>query len=366
MVSESAAIRPVISDRLRDALNAARAAAAIYVVLHHATKPFQHSYPLPGAIFRFGQEAVIIFFLLSGFVIFANEQHRARDIAGYAKRRFLRIYPPLIIAILLSTLVMLDNGTLARYFSREELFGTLASLQDLAETKPGVIVSPYLRNLPLWSLSYEVAFYALFPLALYLWSKYPRETNHGVGLLSCISFLIFLAAPNHWALVLSYFSMWWTGAMCADAHFRGKRSLKEIGVSFGWLAGLSAISVIATVIIGFDGFGYYPAVMARHFVFSLFALMIVYAPSGRMLANVASHFAGASAFLAAISYGLYVFHYPLLVQWHRAATPAGMASAILILILLSYAADARLHQWLQKRRRHVPRSAELPADVSRT
>ena len=34
---------------------------------------------------------------------------------------------------------------------------------------PGVITAPYLRNSPLWSLSYEVFFYIIFPFVLRLW-----------------------------------------------------------------------------------------------------------------------------------------------------------------------------------------------------
>ncbi|QOC25498.1 hypothetical protein IC744_03750 [Microbacterium hominis] len=60
--------------QLRAGLDVARAATAVYVVLHHVV-----NLPGPaGVIFSFGQEAVLIFFLLSGFVIFANERERVR------------------------------------------------------------------------------------------------------------------------------------------------------------------------------------------------------------------------------------------------------------------------------------------------
>jgi peptidoglycan/LPS O-acetylase OafA/YrhL len=70
-----------------------------------------------------------------------------------------------------STLVALDNGTLASAFKRRDLIGTLASVQDVSFLKPGVIVVPYLDNNPLWLVSNEMAFYLVFPLALILWRQ---------------------------------------------------------------------------------------------------------------------------------------------------------------------------------------------------
>jgi peptidoglycan/LPS O-acetylase OafA/YrhL len=61
-----------LSQRVSAGLDAARAIAAIYVVIHHWATSNQLTNG-PGLIFRFGQEAVIVFFLLSGFVIFAND-----------------------------------------------------------------------------------------------------------------------------------------------------------------------------------------------------------------------------------------------------------------------------------------------------
>jgi peptidoglycan/LPS O-acetylase OafA/YrhL len=82
--------RPKLSARLSASLDVARAIAACYVVLHHVANARGWSNG-PGLVLRFGQEAVLIFFLLSGFVIFSNERtrlepldRRATTCAGYA------------------------------------------------------------------------------------------------------------------------------------------------------------------------------------------------------------------------------------------------------------------------------------------
>ena len=97
-----------MSARLCVGLDAARAINTCYVVLHHVANARGWSHGL-GLVLRFGQDAVVVFFLLSGFVIFANERTRATHPRGDYLRRLRRIYPGLIAAILVSTLVVRFN-----------------------------------------------------------------------------------------------------------------------------------------------------------------------------------------------------------------------------------------------------------------
>jgi len=208
--------QPVLSRRMTVALDSARAAAAIYVVLYHLTLEHHLQHGI-GLIFALGQEAVIVFFLLSGFVIFANERDRLVPPGGYYLRRFRRIYPPLIVAMLVSTLIYLDDGLFLETFKWRDLIGTLLMVQDISSIKPGVIVDPYLVNGPLWSLSYEMPFYLAFPFAARALARWPNGTHHAIGLLCILSYAVYMLAPNHWTLVAAYFLIWWIGAMCARA-----------------------------------------------------------------------------------------------------------------------------------------------------
>lgn len=81
-------------------LEAIRGFAAIYVVFYHL---FASGIVIFGVnlsfLFRFGQEAVILFFLLSGFVIY-HSFIKSKDHSNFKVffwKRFLRIYIPLII-----------------------------------------------------------------------------------------------------------------------------------------------------------------------------------------------------------------------------------------------------------------------------
>ncbi len=324
-----------VSPRVRDALDVVRALAACYVVAHHVAE----AHTLPGRLalaFKFGQEAVLVFFLLSGFVIFANERDRAGDWRAYAWRRIRRIYPPLLFAMLVSSCVIAASGQWAALFSWRGLFGTLLALQDVAKLKPGVITDPYLLNYPLWSLSYELAFYAAFPLVMIAWRRWPLMTNVAVGASSCAAYALYVMQPNHFLLVGAYFLIWWSGAMVAAAYQRGARSIRAMPVTIGFLALLGTIAIIVTWRSGFTGRFDYPALMARHFLFALAIVVIGFGPMGRALVTLLQRGGIRLTGVAAISYGLYVLHYPLLVQSPLARTPLGFTVSLALLVLLAW------------------------------
>jgi peptidoglycan/LPS O-acetylase OafA/YrhL len=333
--------------RLRVGLDAARALAACYVVLHHVASARGWSYG-PGVLLRFGQEAVMVFFLLSGFVIFANEKTRAASPRGYYLRRLRRIYPALIAAMLVSTLVAIDNRTFINDFRWRELLGTLASIQDVPVLKPGVIASPYLQNDPLWSLSYEVAFYIAFPFVLRLWLRHPLWATHSIGVAACAGYVGYMLVPNHWALVTAYFLVWWCGAMAAEAYSQGARDVRSLGASGCWLLLLATVAAAGVLITGYRGAGAYPFLMLRHFAASLIMLGVLFGPFGGWLASLFCRVSRPASAIAALSYGLYVLHYPLLVTWRRAQTGPGLTASILLLAALAYVADRQMNRFLPR------------------
>lgn len=108
------------------------------------------------ALTRLGGEAVVLFFVLSGFLVGGGSARRA--IQGtfgsrvYLIDRVTRIYTPLIPALILTAGVVLFRGG---HVSPGAFFGNLAGLQ-------GVVVENFGGNAPLWSLAYEIWFYILW------------------------------------------------------------------------------------------------------------------------------------------------------------------------------------------------------------
>lgn len=107
--------------------------------------------------------AVLLFFVLSGYVIgLTNRQPwSAEGVRRYGWRRFIRIYPIYLIAVLLGWLAVPATPT-------PTVLGQLAFLQDSNPTNP--LAAPNLPgNTPLWSLHYE----ALYYLCFLVWWRWP-------------------------------------------------------------------------------------------------------------------------------------------------------------------------------------------------
>lgn len=88
-------------------LEAIRGAAALYVVLHHTIRDASVlGYDL-SFLFRFGQEAVILFFILSGFVIeYSFKRGSDKTFTTYFVKRLLRIYIPLVLVYLANYFIL--------------------------------------------------------------------------------------------------------------------------------------------------------------------------------------------------------------------------------------------------------------------
>lgn len=297
-------------------LDAIRGFAAFYVVIHHF---FQSTHLLPKSIekifFSFGQEAVILFFLLSGFVIYLSSHRISKgSFRSYFIKRFRRIYFPFIVAIALSAVIFLLNGSFDKYFSWRELFGNLFLLQDFSTLKPGIWVRPFLGNLPLWSLSYEWWFYMMFYPLYRILPRDPRRI-YLVLFVSMLAYTGYTTAPNYAALVLSYFIIWWAGVESAAVFLKDEKftfqNTKHILLSLFLMMLFTIIPVLGADNIRF---GYYPFLMFRHF-FTAFAVvgigLLWYQIKLKNFDRIFGIFTG----LAPISYGLYIFHYPILIQW---------------------------------------------------
>lgn len=294
-----------------------RGLAAVYVILHHFLPQlkFIPSFISKG-IFAFGQEAVMLFFLLSGFVIYISVHNKPQiTFQDYFIKRFRRIYFPFFVAIILSIAVYGFNGNLAKYFSLKDLLGNLFMLQDLSQLKPGIIVEPFLGNHPFWSLAYEWWFYMLFfPIYKYLF-KIPYRIYY-IAFFSLLSYAIYMAIPNQFSLVLAYFITWWSGVEAGEIYLRtGRFTLRTVKPILLSLFLLSLLAFIPCLLFDNKGFGYYPFLTFRHF-FSAFLYVLIgliwYRHKLVYFENIFSVFYP----LAGISYGLYIFHYPLLLRWN--------------------------------------------------
>lgn len=146
-------------------LDTLRFTAACVVFLSHVT---EHNFNAVWPWVPWGHEAVVVFFVMSGFVIAHVVHGRERDVREYMAARLGRLYSVVLPALLLT--VLLDG--LGRHLA-PALYATVPSdhtaMRLLAnglflQQNWNLTVIP-LSNGPFWSLGYEFWYYMIFGAA---------------------------------------------------------------------------------------------------------------------------------------------------------------------------------------------------------
>jgi peptidoglycan/LPS O-acetylase OafA/YrhL len=122
--------------------------------------------------YTLGQHAVQVFFILSG-VLVAQSLDRSRSIVDFPVARGLRIFPGLIVCVLMTALIVgpvVSSLLLGDYVAAGELRGYIMRTLTLSTgmaTLPGVFdANPAtgVVNSSVWTLKYEVLCYAILAL----------------------------------------------------------------------------------------------------------------------------------------------------------------------------------------------------------
>lgn len=295
-------------------LESIRGFAAAYVLAGHICNVYLHN-PAWALPFRFASEAVVLFFLLSGFVV----RHATRDdtpTRDYFAKRVRRIYPLFVLSLAFSYgAACLHAGHLMPPLFAD-LLGNLFMLQDFGLVRPGVWFVQYYND-ALWSLAYECWFY-LFFIALIKWVGAPWQRNVAV----CVAALLAIALHEVWPNQLGYFVMnfiiWWGAAEMARHHqATGRLPTRAV---MGWCAAL-LMSAACWIPVLLDTpptqrfLGLYPILDMRRFVAAASFLAIgalwfrCWAHGGHRLFQFTF---GPFKALAPISYGIYIFHFPII------------------------------------------------------
>ncbi|MEM6484412.1 MAG: acyltransferase [Pseudomonadota bacterium] len=163
--------------------NLVRMAAAFLVVVGHSVVVIhgeaQPLNPLLARVGRLASLGVDVFFVVSGYLV-CRSFDRASSLLDFGWKRFLRLYPALIVAVLLCTFVVGPAVTtlpLAEYLRNPETYAFLlgkASQIGLFFTGGGSALPGAFENSPfpnsvnasLWTLPWEILMYVSLALIL--------------------------------------------------------------------------------------------------------------------------------------------------------------------------------------------------------
>ncbi|WP_296188666.1 acyltransferase family protein [Pseudomonas sp. UBA1879] len=320
-----------MSARMPDAfsvyLDLLRVVAAATVMVSH--------YPLTAgqaAItdrYNFGYDAVVVFFVLSGYVISHAVDTKERDGLTYSVNRIARIFPVAVIAVLLSWLLMslgsrinpalypdaFQLQTPLYYFSRTLSFTNEFWWDD---------IRPF-GNGPYWSLSFEVWCYVIYGLAMF------TRGHWRVGL---VLLALVLTGPKQWLLL----PIWLTGVAiyrCRDRFNLGRFPLwlmcvappvvfvaLQLSNPRDWSYPLVGMHIERIFGHGLDGaancgWGYLLAALVAVHLFAVrrMCLSTGFNANGRAATCIRQ--------LASYTFSLYIFHFPLLIFWQAELGPTG-------------------------------------------
>lgn len=161
-----------------------------------------------GYLWQFGQlghQAVVVFFVLSGFVIAFVSDTKEVSLKVYAANRATRIYsvaiPAILIAIIAFYLAKEHRPEVISSFSTRVLEPYLTLLSALTFTNQAWINYTVFANPPFWSLSYEVLYYVLFGVVFYVKGIYKYLFS---------IFILIAMGPS----ILLYLPIWLLGVYC--------------------------------------------------------------------------------------------------------------------------------------------------------
>jgi peptidoglycan/LPS O-acetylase OafA/YrhL len=178
--------------------------------------------------FHIGWTALPIFFVVSGFCIHLTYCHpRQSDLKAFYVRRFFRIYPPYLLALLVFTFIY----PLTRIpFTKLTYWGQFLTHVFLCHNFSELSICAI--NAPFWTIPVEVQLYLIFPLILIFVRRYSYA--RALMVLALIEFalqafavIVYEHPPGFapaWLRGSPFFFCfsWGLGAAVADAYLSGK------------------------------------------------------------------------------------------------------------------------------------------------
>lgn len=354
----------------RPALDGLRAVAVIAVMIFHGA-----SSALPG-----GWLGVDLFFVISGFLIttlLLTERDRwgSTDFVSFWAGRARRLFPALAVMIavvlVLSSVLTMPARRAAVGTDALAAIGYVANWNFLSgnETYFGAVTEPS-PLLHTWSLAVEEQFYIVFPFVVVILTRFCGRRMRVLALAAaaCLSagWMAYLYAPAV-SLDRVYYGTdtraqeLLIGAAFAALLMIGERVTQRVATACRWLA-LPAVLVVVAAFVWWDEnrtFTFRGGLL----IFSVLSAIVIVAcwtrAPGRLTRALGSR---PMRSIGLVSYGLYLWHWPVMVFLDEAR--AGFGGVVLLLLQLAITGilAAASYRWIEMPIRRNGWSALIPRD----
>jgi peptidoglycan/LPS O-acetylase OafA/YrhL len=295
----------------------------------------------------FGHQAVMVFFVLSGFLVGGGVVQKIQDGTfvwkDYLVNRFSRLYPVLIAALVvggcldyvgchyfnsagLYTIRGTDGVIGVINYNASQRLGPKTFLVNLFMLQ-GIHGATFGTNGPLWSLSMEFWYYLMFPVAALCLRTRTWKRLFCYNSLFLVGIVAFLPLEYD-----AYFVIWLMGVAAAAIRVPVRRALL-------WAAMLLAALANSRAWIGGEA-------LSNALIGLSCALVICAVKNGDGFPSV---LAGIHERLSAFSYSVYLFHFPVLVfclsvlnqssLWNSSGGRSGRFGLFVVLMMLCVTAS---------------------------
>ncbi len=312
------------------ALDALRGLAAATVVLHHflvvSPEWWDESYHsdfwvlkyTPLHVFWAGPEAVMLFFVLSGFVLSLPFYRGRVSVKRFLTRRVFRIYPAYVVAVLLAvalaaTISRHGISSLSGWFNL--VWIAPVSAADVVRAVLLIdVFDPIRMDPPFWSLVHEMRISLLFPILMIVvrrerwWVVLPFAAG-----LSAVGYAFSADSDITGSFhTMRYVVLFVVGALVAKHRQSLAASYKRLPSALKWLGG--ALALITYTWVYWAGPTYSPGLtkLEAQWTAGIGSCVIVALVLFEPRLDQPLRW-GPLQFLGRISYSLYLVHVPLLM-----------------------------------------------------
>ena len=315
-------------------LDCLRIVAALTVLYIHAFNQWfptrAHNENTPGEP---SHAAVIVFFVLSGYVIAHTTISKHRSAVQYMHARLTRLCAVVIPALLITALIQLiiKNVNLQLLLTHSRGFDGIRYLMSgLFVNEIWFFSSAPPLNISLWSLSFEFWYYVIFGLCLY------RAKGWKSGLMVLAACLI--AGPK----ILLMMPIWIAGYIAYSLPRPViRKNMAWIIVLLFLLVGWLAITFVPAIPYKI---GYKPLYYANQFftdwLIGLFVAGALWVLPEGLKSGADFKWSGTFRVIADLTFPLYVLHFPLLILWqclfgHKLNDTTQLWEAIIAVLFIS-------------------------------
>ena len=289
-------------------LDAMRVAAALGVFAGHVLLPGFAEFATGRHLEIARHACVIVFFVLSGYLITFTAIGRGRTWRQYCAARLARLSSVALPALVVTALLWLLGSWLApkHYAEFERGYAAIRfAVTGLFLNEAWFFSAAPPTNMPFWSLSYEFWYYAIFGAALFARGRFWRWAAPLLAALIC--------GPK----VLLLFPVWLAGAAAfvAGKKFAPSRRHAALG-----LAVLAAVCALAwpRIDLPLERFGqprlFYSALFVSDCALGAgLAVAIFFCDQLFGNVRVPSALSAPVKALAGVTFSIYLLHYPLLI-----------------------------------------------------